>query len=225
MIQTLCYIYQTTGPAQHAWIQREIIKGMGCVAAQSINFNEYCPKINVKCSPQANIFENSPIFVAFGALFRQSGNNLNTQSNTWFLCCPAIPVAIISLPSHMVRDCHQWVPHGICIALTPSYSLPIFILSQIIQLIFKPDISVVLGHACARYTSRKDAYHFHHSPMSYVLGFRPSSVQSAQKMRAAPPPEYREYEQIRANTLPRRSTNGSWTGSYSICQCSTTRIT
>ncbi|XP_063674269.1 PRA1 family protein 2-like [Bolinopsis microptera] len=72
-------------------------------------------------------------------------------------------------------------------------------------------LAAVLGHACARYTSRQDVYHFHHSPMSYILGFKPGTVQTttAQKMRAAPPPEYREYEQIRANTLPRRNTNGS----------------
>ena len=73
-------------------------------------------------------------------------------------------------------------------------------------------ISAVLGHACARYTSRQDVYHFHHSPMSYILGFKPGTVQTAtaQKMRAAPPPKYREYEQIRANTLPRRNSSGSF---------------
>lgn len=66
-------------------------------------------------------------------------------------------------------------------------------------------LSVIVGHACTRFTSRQDTFHFHQSPMGLILGFR-SSVHVTQKMRVAPPPEY---EQIRSATLPRRSNSGS----------------
>ena len=84
-------------------------------------------------------------------------------------------------------------------------SLYHYFYNHVFNIIININFSVILGHAFAKFNPRQDVFHFHQSPMSKLLGFRPTKFVTHSGNLPNPP----EYSQIKASTLPRRSTSGS----------------